>query len=126
MQFVRAARAANKLNPGASPLTRKRFVLKNLAEHPAGLLGIDGFQTELQLIFMAFDLPGAGFNGSNPWIREVVDGEPEGVVEERVHRLVEDSQGEFGRFGGRNLRKRAQSFETDHRRIVADEFFKRR
>src|SRR5439155_6761130 len=113
LQFVRAARPANQLDPRAPAVTRKGLFLKELAEHHAGFPGVDRLQPELQLFLVTFDFPFAGFNGGNPGIREVVDGEPEGVIEKRVRRLVENRQGEFGGFGGRNLRERAQGFETN-------------
>ena len=121
LQFPRRARAADEFDPRPSAVRRERFVAQQHAEHLAGLFRLDRFQAELQLFLAALDLPLAGFDGSYPRVGEVVDGVPEGVVEERIHWLVEGAQGEFGGFRRRNFCERPQGLDADTGAVVGDQ-----
>ena len=101
MEFDRAAGFADQVNPWATAIAGKRFTGEELCQDGGGQVGFNGGEGELELLFMPCGGPATGFDGVNPRLGEVVDGEPERVIDEGVHRAIQDAQREGGgAFGG--------------------------
>jgi len=79
--FLARAGAGNEINPRSGAVGRKRFVAEELAKDFAGAGRFDGAKGEFELLVPAGGLPVAGLDGGEPRGDEIVDGEPEGVVE---------------------------------------------
>lgn len=112
-EFGRTTGLSDEFDPGAGAGAVERTRGEDLGEDATGFGGGDGLEGELQLAFAPFGFPGAGFEGLDPDLGEFIDGEPEGVVELRIHRLVEDGQGELGGPGFGDATEGADGFETD-------------
>ena len=90
---------ANQGEPWTGSVTWNHAALQQVSEGFSGLLGFDGGEGEVELCLMVIWGPLTLEHGGHPWLAEFTDGEPERVVEVRVHRGVENP--EHGRGGFR-------------------------
>ena len=127
--FAAGAGLADHFDPGTGAIAGQRFVAEELAEHFAGAGGFDGLECELELFVVTFAFPFAALNRGDPDGSEIVDGEPERVIQVFVGGLgraagsslaggggrecVDGGQGESGGLGGGDAREGSQGFDAD-------------
>ncbi len=122
-QFGGTAGLTDDFDPRSGAGGVDRAGLQQAGEHAAGLGGLDGLEGELELAFAALGLPGPRFQGRDPRLGKLVDGQPEGVVERWIHRLLEHAEGDLCGPGIGNPSEGADGFEADGGRRVLREFF---
>ena len=119
VQLDRPARSADEFNPRAGAVARERLVGEELRHGVGGERGIERAQGELQLPLLGRRVgqPRAGLQRGKELRREVVDGKPHGVVEERIRAdAIHGAQDQPGGARGGNLRQRAHGLDA-HARV---------
>jgi len=111
---------ADEFDPGSVGVPGEVSLVHCLSENGSCERGLQRFERELELLFPAFDFPLAGFDSNDPWLSEVVDGEPESVIEEGIHGFIERGQGQLGGMGSRNPGERTEGLQTDTWMLISD------
>jgi hypothetical protein len=95
-QLGGAAGGADQLDPRAAAVARQALAGQQAGEHLRGAGGFDGAEPELERGLAAGRVPSAVGDPRQPRRGELVEGQPERVVEVGIHRAPEHAQGDVG------------------------------